>query len=318
MTTSLLMLGEHVFEDFEIPEGLPFGTGQLSSTKKLMGGIRVVDAMGEDPGPKQWSGRFTGEGAMERALYIRRLTAAGAPLPLIWGRLAYTVLITLFEPVAESEFEIPYSITCEVISDDSAPPELGSGLTVDDMVGGDELQASLSAAEIGSPLLDVQMTAVDSALGQIRDLAGAGATALNTVLVPARKALAIIDRIQGAGEAVLGESLALGNVIPGLPISSLVLRLQNQTSEMIGATHLFEAENYLGRLARNLDAVGSSGAQRTMVGGDLYRAALDSYGDATEFNTIGQANGITDPILTGAVALLIPPRASGLGGVPNL
>lgn len=57
--------------------------------------------------------------------------------------------------------------------------------------------------------------------------------------------------------------------------------------------------------------------QITVVGGDLYRIAAKTYGDATQWYRIAQANGLTDPIVAGPAMLVIPdptPRPTN-GGI---
>ena len=51
-------------------------------------------------------------------------------------------------------------------------------------------------------------------------------------------------------------------------------------------------------------------------GGDLFRIALQVYGDAQAWNLIAQANGLLDPVITGQVTLVIPPYTPAqTGGV---
>ena len=52
----------------------------------------------------------------------------------------------------------------------------------------------------------------------------------------------------------------------------------------------------------------------TVAGKDLYRVALEQYGDATQAFRIGQANGLIDPVLTGVNTLIIPDKGA-TGGV---
>ena len=54
----------------------------------------------------------------------------------------------------------------------------------------------------------------------------------------------------------------------------------------------------------------------TVAGGDLYRIALEQFGDATAWVAIARANGLADPALRGVVTLIIP--ASKAGGVVGL
>ncbi len=54
----------------------------------------------------------------------------------------------------------------------------------------------------------------------------------------------------------------------------------------------------------------------TVAGGTLYHLAARLLGDATQWSRIAQVNGLTDPVITGVVTLLIPPRdLSQRGGV---
>lgn len=54
----------------------------------------------------------------------------------------------------------------------------------------------------------------------------------------------------------------------------------------------------------------------TVVGGNLYRVALEQLGDATAWLAIARLNGLTDPTIQGLVTLVIPLPA--MGGTPEL
>jgi hypothetical protein len=54
----------------------------------------------------------------------------------------------------------------------------------------------------------------------------------------------------------------------------------------------------------------------TVIGGDLYRLALQYLGDATQWNRIAQTNSILDPVLVGTNILKVPdPNPLLTGGV---
>jgi|HubBroStandDraft_1064217.scaffolds.fasta_scaffold00053_79 nucleoid-associated protein YgaU len=57
--------------------------------------------------------------------------------------------------------------------------------------------------------------------------------------------------------------------------------------------------------------------QTTVVGGDLYRLAAQTYGDATQWYRIAAANGLGDPFVPGPVTLTIPAPTTqpGNGGI---
>lgn len=55
----------------------------------------------------------------------------------------------------------------------------------------------------------------------------------------------------------------------------------------------------------------------TVAGGDLYRVALAQLGDARQWWRLAQANGLTDPVLSGVVTLTIPnPDSTLTDGLP--
>lgn len=52
----------------------------------------------------------------------------------------------------------------------------------------------------------------------------------------------------------------------------------------------------------------------TVVGGNLFRIAAEQLADATQWIRIAQLNGLSDPMLTGVVTLLIPEADPNAGG----
>lgn len=52
----------------------------------------------------------------------------------------------------------------------------------------------------------------------------------------------------------------------------------------------------------------------TVVGGDLFRIALQQLGDATQWNRIAAANKLNDPVLQGLVTLVLPSVNLTAGG----
>jgi hypothetical protein len=52
----------------------------------------------------------------------------------------------------------------------------------------------------------------------------------------------------------------------------------------------------------------------TIAGGNLFRIATEQLGDATQWIRIAQLNGLSDPMLSGVVTLLIPDLDPTKGG----
>jgi len=129
-----LTLGNFTFARYEIPEHIPFGGEQTLAVHKLVGGVRVIDAMGAAPAPIEWSGFFVGDAALERALYIDGLRKAGKPLPLLWSELSFNVLIQSFHCEFKRFYRIPYRIVCEVVEDLTAPVNVIAAPSADQLI----------------------------------------------------------------------------------------------------------------------------------------------------------------------------------------
>jgi hypothetical protein len=52
----------------------------------------------------------------------------------------------------------------------------------------------------------------------------------------------------------------------------------------------------------------------TVAGSNLFRIAAEQLNDATQWLRIAQLNGLTDPMLSGVVTLLIPDQDPNAGG----
>lgn len=112
-----VVIGGISLQSWEIPEHINFGGRQQVALHKLIGGQRVVDAMGPDAADVRWSGRFRGSNAMLRAQALDAMRAAGAEVELYYLSTFLLVVITEFRAEPERFYEIPYTITCTVVSD---------------------------------------------------------------------------------------------------------------------------------------------------------------------------------------------------------
>lgn len=111
----MLILGSFIFNDIELPEKVPFGGEQTITVHKMLGGARVVDAMGPDEADIQWSGRFQSGDANIRARAVDAMRIAGVAVPLIVDDEYRTVIIKSFKWDYQRFYQIPYSITCLVV-----------------------------------------------------------------------------------------------------------------------------------------------------------------------------------------------------------
>lgn len=315
MSDTTVTLDGFDFRDFEVPSKMPFGGQQAHDIKKLGGGVRVVDAMGPDDDPIRWDGIFRGPEAVSRAKEIDAKRKAGKAVALTWGEFAFTVLIVEFRADYEFRSEIAYQITCEVISDDATAPASQGDIGVDQMVLSDMLEAQSLKALIADPPLTGLMGTLQSAVDKVGSFASAGQSIIASVLQPLADVQDRVQSLIGTAESVLGSVSTLGGIIPGGIGLDLSAGLLGQVSAMADSANLYDMQAYLGRMGRNVTNIGTSGSEFVVAGADLYALATRYYGDATEWTTIARANGLLDPIVSGLQTILIPPTASGAGGV---
>ncbi|KAJ8139369.1 hypothetical protein OY671_007417 [Metschnikowia pulcherrima] len=167
MTT--LTLGDFEFARFEIPETIPFGAKQKVVVHQLIGGKRQVDAMGSSPRNPAWSGYFVGENASSRARYLKGLCEAGKPLKLTWSESSYMVSIESVDCDFRSAWRIPYQISLEVITDDTALITEVPAPSIQQQVNDDLSATSASAASIGDSSLTSAIGAIGSTMAGIRN-----------------------------------------------------------------------------------------------------------------------------------------------------
>lgn len=115
-------LGPVVLQGFEVPDKIKIGGKQSLVTHQLIGGGRVIDAMGRDDMPLTWTGILLDGSATPRALLLDSLRVSGQILTLSWAVFSYQVVVEEFTADYEMAVKIPYSITCRVVQDNSNQP----------------------------------------------------------------------------------------------------------------------------------------------------------------------------------------------------
>jgi len=186
MSDGLVILGGFVFQGHEIPDKIPFGGKQINKVHELVGGQRVVDAMGPSPDDISWSGRFRGADAIGRAQAVDAMRIAGAAVELSWLGLFYTVLISEFKANTEKFYEVPYTITCVVVDDPSADGD-GSLASLDSLVGGD-LSTAGAILAAATPDVTSALASLTTAVASVPQLSGASPADLAPVLLSAQAA----------------------------------------------------------------------------------------------------------------------------------
>jgi hypothetical protein len=115
-------LGTVTLQGFEVPDSAPWGGGQALTVHKLIGGARVIDAMGVDDRAMTIRGTFLSPDADDRALQVDVMRKAGLPVPFSWSNHVYLVVIKAFEPEYQRPDRVPYALTLEILQDSTQPP----------------------------------------------------------------------------------------------------------------------------------------------------------------------------------------------------
>ena len=151
MSNVVLTLGGVPFQDMEVPEKISFGGKQRVAVQNLIGGGRVVSALGIDDGKISFSGIFSGSDAVSRAQLLDAARALGASIPLVWDSFFYTVVIEGFTAEYRKTNLIPFSITCVVVND---PLASLAALTapIANLIGNDLSVASALSGQAGFSL----------------------------------------------------------------------------------------------------------------------------------------------------------------------
>lgn len=240
-----VVLGGFAFQDFEVPATITLPVKQAVAVHKLIGGERVLDAMGPDYGDIAWAGVMLGAFAEARAQALKAVADAGQAAALTWGTWAFTVLpyqLTLKEGFQQ----VAYAIKCSVIRDDSAAPaggatDLTTSVTQDMaaalMQGGAALSATLGGAQ--------------SAIQGLAPILP-GSAGVASALASVAGAQGLVGAIAGTSATVLAGAGARA-ATAGTPVAS-ISDLDAVTTAAGTLAQAVSAGGYLGRMAANLGA----------------------------------------------------------------
>lgn len=171
MSSIVLTLGGVSFQDMEVPEAISFGGAQRLSAQRLLGGGRVLNALGFDDGDISFSGIFSGPAAVERAQILDAARVAGLALPLAWDRFFYVVVISKFSASYHKTSLIPFSLTCSVVDDPAARlaqvVPAAAGLVARDLANAVALSAQ--AGMPASGLASADLAGLNSMQGDIQN-----------------------------------------------------------------------------------------------------------------------------------------------------
>jgi hypothetical protein len=327
--------GAFEFSGAEVPEQINFGGAQMLCTHKMIGGLRVIDALGPDDAPLSWNGMFLGVTAAQRARFLDYIRRSGLTCTLTWGVFQYSVIVSEFKADFKKPYWIPFSITCEVIRDQTQDVTDPSSTTPADAITGDAATMTQLAGSINDPTLStlaagvasalsavtnaaqplagglVSLTAAPVQVGEVSQISTISSSASSAITAAAAPLAALQAGVQSqitAAQAALAAIPVLGQITPTQPVAGQAVGLIAQCNAATQLPSLYELASVATRMQENVALIANPVANNQQVtgGGNLYQLASQTYGDATRWTDIAQASGIADPMTVGFNTITVP------------
>lgn len=135
-------------DDFAVPGEINGGSGQTVNIHKYPGGVRTIDSFGADPKQITWSGRFMSIQAETLAQQLETICTQGLQVSLVWSRKNFLVVVTDFTYRFLNYYDIPYTITMDVVADLNQQAPTSSVEDADGQVQSDQSATQASGSDI--------------------------------------------------------------------------------------------------------------------------------------------------------------------------
>ncbi|WP_460528802.1 hypothetical protein [Chitinimonas naiadis] len=304
-------LGAFTFTDLEIPEELAIAREQKLVVHDLVGGGRVVDAMGTQLKPIEWTGWLLGKDAFDRAKQLAAMCEAGQVVALDAGRIGAKVIVQTFTYRFQTFYKIPYSITVLPLP----PAASAKAASVNQAIDEDMDEAEELAEEVADPGITGKLGTLKAAISSVSDFAKATTAQIQSVLQPLNEVRGQVTTLIASVANTANNIATVGGLFPNNPAAQAVGKIINQTNVYSKLPALLQLQAVTGRMANNVGSSSSAGEPVATAGGNLMKIAADKYGDPMAWTGIARANNLTDPVLTGAKVITVPPQPDTNGGV---
>lgn len=319
-------LGPIVLRGTEVPAGIPFAGKQNIAVHDLYGGGRDVQSLGPADDPIAWNAMFVGPLAMKRARYLNTFRLSGKPIVVSFSGVMVTCVIAEFKPVYKHITWVPYSIRLIPVSESWNNPVIVTTQTHASFLQGLVADANKVRAW-WTATMTTAMNALQSTMNGISDLASIPATTVQGLTASVTAIQNELNGIQATVENTILNITTLGGMFPNNPAAAAVSSLSNQLN---AATTQYQAENLNGIMAVTGDTISNAGTSSlpfislvtpeivnvtshntpvteiVTAWTNLEEVALRFYGDPTEWPTIANANGLTDPVIQKTQRIIIP------------
>jgi hypothetical protein len=238
------------FSRFEVPEAIQFGGRQKLAVHELIGGARVVDAMGRSDMPLQWSGLFQGKTALERARYLDYLRISGKPCKLTWSELSFTVVVEEFTADFQRAYQIPYRIICLVVKDEAQPVTVIANPGIDELIAADISAADAASGNYSN--IKASMQKVKAAYKSIKKMAKATTDQIKTLKTTIKETQEVVKREIASVANTAKQITTLGGLVPNNNVAKFASKATSQATAMTQQAELHNIQSTLGRLGKNV------------------------------------------------------------------
>lgn len=257
MPDFVLTLGGVDFQEFEVPSEISAGGKQALSTHKYPGGIRTVDTSGPDDDPICWSGTFLDFDAELRCQQIDTMRRQGVAVPVTWSSFSYLVVVASFTWKYNRFYQIGYSISLEVVQDQTQPAGDSSPDVEDQMQSdiGDALSdAQGFVAGISSGLAGAVQT-IQNTVGTVNSITGGSIGFLTDLQNKVGAASNIAQGVLATTDQALSAAGAAANFAAGTSPGIMIANVGALVTASAAMPLAFDAANKLARLGKNVAAV---------------------------------------------------------------
>ncbi|BBL73221.1 hypothetical protein [Methylomagnum ishizawai] len=304
-------LGDFEFQRFEVPDAIHTGGTQILAVHPLIGGNRVVNAMGQSYANIEWSGTLTGPDAWNRMAALDAMRKSGKRYTLTFHGLRAPVVIEELRRTIHTVALIDYEISLLNVTGAKVPPQE----TTQDAVGKDVAEAKALGKRVDDGILTDALDALDGAVRKVSDFANAAQDTINSVMQPIG---AVVNRVQDLITTTTNTVInvtTLGGILPTNPIAQKVGGLVGGVTKYTHLPQLYQLQSVMGRMSTNVRSAATAGKTVTVAGGNLYQVAAKETGSAADWSALAKANGMTDPKIEGIKTLVIPKNPGATGGV---
>lgn len=267
--SSPVTIGGMVLTGLEVPGELTIGGEQVLVVHRLLGGGRIVDALGNDPDRLTLTGRFVGPEAQARAQTLERMRRAGVPVAFSAAGLSCSVWVAQFRYAYQAKGAVcAYSLVLE------RPTEVVSVSASQDVASGIGTDIASASALIGGLSSGIYTLAgqVGTLVGQVTPLTallGAGGAVMSVT-----NALGVVDGVAQTGVDLAGSPAAVTSMMTGLTQagSGLTTVLDQTGANLEGIT--LSGSNGLSVLTQNAGLASAAADAGGLVNRALANVAL--------------------------------------------